>query len=147
MKKDSLNEQVVLNFVPTVLDMAGIDPAVMDVRGIQYAKPLGLPGRSLRPIIEHGDNLPPRPAIVEYDEDWFPPEVCRMRTIVTERYKMTVYINTEDGLLYDLLEDPYEQKNLWFDPSCSHVKQLLMEQMLRELIRTDRWDTKRMTGA
>ncbi|MGG1554031.1 sulfatase family protein [Paenibacillus ferrarius] len=135
------------DFVPTILDFAGIDPVVMDTRGVYAARPLGLPGRSLRSLIESGELLPMKPAIVEYDEDWFAPDVCRMRSLITEQYKLTVYMNTNEGMLFDLQQDPKEQANLWADPAYVTIRQELTEQLLMELIRTDRFDTRRITGA
>ncbi|WP_281888639.1 sulfatase [Paenibacillus sp. YYML68] len=136
-----------LDFVPTILDFAGIDPAEMDTRGVYAARPLGLPGRSLRTLVEFGVPMPARPALVEYDEDWYAPDVCRMRALITEQYKLVVYIRSGEGLLFDLQHDPYEQVNLWSDPAYAHIRHALTEQLLMELIRTDRFDTKRVTGA
>lgn len=149
VKKGVDRKQVVslLDFVPTILDFANIDPSVMDTRGIHDAPPLGLPGRSLRALVEQGVDLPQKPALVEYDEDWYPPAVCRMRSIITEQYKLTVYIGSNEGLLYDLKEDPYEQTNLWSDPAYLPIRHELTEQLLMELIRTERFDTTRVTGA
>ncbi|QCT03657.1 sulfatase [Paenibacillus algicola] len=136
-----------LDFVPTVLDFAGIAPSCLDTRGVYSAKPWGLPGRSLRAAVESGAALEPRPALIEYDEDWYAPETTRLRSLVMEQYKLTLFTNTEEGLLFDLAADPYEQRNVWSEPQYQQLRLEMTERLLRELIRTDRLDTYRITGA
>jgi arylsulfatase A-like enzyme len=106
-----------------------------------------LPGRSLRPFFDEGESLPPQPALIEYDEDWFEGPFCRARTIITEQYKLVVYASPGGGQLFDLENDPHETHNLWNDPAVAAVKAELMEQALRGFCRNDRLDHPRRSGA
>ena len=136
-----------IDLVPTLLDYAGVDVSEFDMRGHLPADSLTLPGRSLRPFLDEGESLPPKPALVEYDEDWFEGPFCRARTIITEQYKLVVYVNGADGQLFDLQTDPRETRSLWNDPADAAVKAELMEQALRGFCRNDRLDQPRRSGA
>lgn len=47
---------------------------------------------------------------------------CSPRTLVTERYKITVHRNADYGELFDLETDPGEVQNRWDDPAYQTVK-------------------------
>ena len=136
-----------LDFAPTVLDYAGVDPEVLDMRGEGRADRDVLPGRSLRPLLDEGRDLAPRSALIEYDEDWHPGPVCRMRTLVEDRYKLTVYPHAGEGILTDLVNDPSETVNLWDDAAHATTRSRMVETLLSQLVVTDRMDTLRISGA
>lgn len=129
-----------LDLAPTILDVSGAGadmpswpgPAIPEVPEAAGAPP-ALPGRSLRPILE-GGTLPAVPALVEEDEDYLG---FRMRTLVTERYRLTAYSGQEYGELFDLQEDPDEYKNLWDDPGAQRLKDELRVALLDRLMETD----------
>jgi arylsulfatase A-like enzyme len=137
-----------LDFAPTVLDYAGIDPDALNMRKpAALADWPGLPGRSLRPSLDTGEPLSPRPAICELDMDYQPGSMIRRRTIVDERYKLTVYPRMGGGILCDLREDPRETRNLWDDPGYADVKARLTAQLLEELVWSDPLNGPRICGA
>jgi len=143
---DSVVSQI--DVVPTLLDYAGVDPKAMDMRGGARADREILPGRSLRPWLDGGRSLPPQPALIEYDEDWFAgAPLFRIRALVGERFKLVVFASPEGGQLFDLQEDPGESRNLWDDPACTALKAGLIEQALRGFCRHDRMDQPRRSGA
>ena len=45
------------------------------------------------------------------------PTTVHLRTLVTDRYKITVYRNHDYGELFDLQADPQELHNRWADPA------------------------------
>lgn len=63
-----------------------------------------------------------------------------LRTLVNDRYKLTVYYNREHGELYDLEKDPNEFNNLWNNPNYSGLKsRMLLEFMWAEMDKVPLW--------
>ena len=58
----------------------------------------------------------------------------RMRTLVTRRWRMSVYQDIEWGEIYDLENDPHEMDNLWDDPGHLATRAELMEILARKQI-------------
>lgn len=57
----------------------------------------------------------------------------RVRTLVTERYRMSIYQDQAWGELYDLLADPGEVANLWDDPAISETKASLQFELIQKM--------------
>jgi arylsulfatase A-like enzyme len=70
-----------------------------------------------------------------------------MRTYVNERYKITVYRDGTEGELFDLEQDPGEQKNLWNDPAAARTKQTLMHEFLQACLQYEQTRMPRIAGA
>ena len=86
-----------------------------------------------------GSAVPPRPAVLIEDEVQrvlfgfdSPP---RLRTLVTDRWRLTVYANASWGELYDLKEDPHECVNLWEDGGHRALRGDLMFELVRQMAR------------
>ena len=47
-------------------------------------------------------------------------------TMVTERYKLVVYRDSDEGELYDMTEDPEQYVNLWNQTECAQLKTALL---------------------
>jgi len=58
------------------------------------------------------------------------PGVVDLKTMVTDRYKITVHHNREYGELYDLQNDPSEYTNLWNSARHQDVKCSLFKEMI-----------------
>lgn len=58
----------------------------------------------------------------------------RIRTIVTNRYRMSLREGEDWNELYDLQSDPHELKNLYEDDSKIEIRHKLTETMLRRMI-------------
>jgi choline-sulfatase len=85
-----------LDLLPTFCDYAGVEP------------PDGLLGRSLRPIIDGSDHASWRSSL--------PIECATGRALVTDAYKYAVYdMGSSNEQLYDLQNDPFEQRNALHD--------------------------------
>jgi len=54
------------------------------------------------------------------------PTTVHLRTLVTDRFKLTVYRDHDYGELFDLQNDPGELHNRWSDPDYASVKQDLL---------------------
>ncbi|MCZ7648800.1 MAG: sulfatase-like hydrolase/transferase [Planctomycetota bacterium] len=108
-----------VDFMPTILELAGVEC------------PAGVQGRSLVEALGGLDASDEGEAYVENDVDALG---LRMRTLVTERWKITAYANPEHGELFDLENDPDEFENLW-DRGDPKVKQALLRRLAAAMIR------------
>ena len=95
----------------------------------------GMQGKSLPDIAQGRDGRDG--VVIEEDQRrtymGMPPNF-RVRTLITDRHRLTVYSCADWGELYDLDADPHEFENLWDDPGSASLKAGLMEQLARELM-------------
>ena len=123
-----------LDLLPTVLDACGLPlpgadwaarPTPFERGSVQ---PLGpWPGRSYLPLAR-GQPGAIRPAVVIENDD--PCAGFRVRALVTDRYRLTVYPGLPDGELFDLRADPAELHNLWQRPDYARVRADLIQELL-----------------
>ena len=119
-----------IDIAATILDRAGIEP----FSGIQ--------GRSLLPWVAGTPGSELTSVLIE--EDAYQPQLGfsvppRIRTVVTPRYRMSIYGRGNHGELFDLQKDPDELRNLWDDVACSQVRCELHEELaLKQLESADR---------
>lgn len=109
-----------IDIAPTILARARV-PAFNGIQG-QDMQPL-MDGRSkgLRDsllIEEEGQRV-----ILSIDTR------VRCRTLLTQRYRMTIYDAASWGELYDLQNDPDEMINLWETPAASNIRAMMMEKL------------------
>lgn len=120
-----------LDIAPTILDRARIAP----YNGVQ--------GESLLPMIDGEPSATARDCLVIEDDQQratlgfaAPP---RLRTLITQRYRMTIAHGDRYGELYDRQTDPHEMDNLFDDAAHRAVRAELMERLAyREMALADR---------
>src|SRR5690606_32877746 len=81
----------------TLMSLGGVSP----VAGVQ--------GRDLTPLLDDPEVRVRDAVVVEEDEPFDMAMLrrpLRMRTLVTDTARLSVYAGSEDGELYDLAEDP-----------------------------------------
>lgn len=106
--------------VETPLSMIDVYPTLLEAASVPC--PDHAAGTSILPMLR-GDAQPsPRPVLVENDVDALG---LRLRTLITQRWKLTAYAGQPYGELYDLEQDPHEFTNLWAD--SPHRKELQAE--------------------
>jgi len=116
---DSLASTV--DILPTLLDLADLEI------------PLGVQGISLRPALE-GNKTPLREQLI-IENRWGQNPVEGFNTLVTERYKLSLYTNGVEGESYDLQNDPREENNLFGKPEVQEIQQQLTNQFAIEMLR------------
>lgn len=70
-----------------------------------------------------------------------------LRTLVTERYKLTVYRGRPWGELFDLQEDPDELNNLFDDPNYAPLRASMMEKLVDADLQREPAPEPRVAGA
>jgi arylsulfatase A-like enzyme len=114
---------------PELASSIDIASTILSRAGVQGFN--GLQGRDLFAT------KPPEAVIVEEDSQrtmvgFDKPQ--RVRTVVTDRYRMSLRQGESWNELYDLQNDPHEMNNLFDDPDSESIKQMMMETMLRRMI-------------
>ena len=75
------------------------------------------------------------------------PTTVHLRTLIEERYKITVYRNADYGELFDLQTDPGELHNRWADPAYQAVKAQLLLKFVQAEIQRESTRMPRITHA
>ena len=65
------------------------------------------------------------------------PNVVDLRTLITKEFKMTIYLNSDFGELYDLKIDPGEINNLWENESYKDIKIELYHKFITEIMKME----------
>gem|GEM_PF-2664193 len=120
-----------LDIASTILDRVKIAP----YNGIQ--------GISLLPLLDGTCTAVARDSMVIEDDHqraiFGLPSGPRLRTLVTQRWRMTIAHDDPYGELYDLLNDPHEMDNVFDDAAYRSVRAELMEKLAyREMELADR---------
>lgn len=117
--KDCADLQCTVDLAPTMLGFMGLDiPRYMTGRD---------QGRNWC-----GDHAAARRHVVV--ENHHNPTTFHLRSLITDRYKITVYRNADHGELFDLQADPGEIVNLWDHADCRDLKmRLLLEFMQADM--------------
>jgi len=125
-----------LDLAPTILDIASVPVPEGRVPAVPQAPdaPPAWPGRSLVPVLTGEDTSTDTSALVEMDEDYLG---FKMRTFVTQRYRLTCYSGHDYGELFDFEEDPHEINNLWNDQRHRALRDELRIQLLDKIMQTD----------
>lgn len=113
------------DLAPTILDRAQVEP----FNGIQ--------GQSLWSTISGAQSLARDSLLVEEEGQRIYlgfPSRSRVRTLVTARYRLSIYDGVDWGELYDLREDPDELVNLWDEPGARSLRAELTLQLARQML-------------
>ena len=107
------------DFAPTVLDFAGIEV------------PSWMEATSLKPYF--GDAPAPRRNRVyaEHSNDALLTGTRFMTMVLDGDIKLVHYVDSDDGMLFDLQSDPMEQANLWDDPGYAETRERLIDELLK----------------
>jgi len=113
---------------------------------IEKNQPPDMQGVDITPVLKNLSTILRDCCFIEHDEeiDNFNLQV-RVRHLITEKYKLTVYESQKGyGDLYHRKEDPYELKNLWFDENYRDIRNKLIEMLLFENLKAQSRYPKRL---
>ncbi|HEV8016754.1 MAG TPA: sulfatase-like hydrolase/transferase [Stellaceae bacterium] len=113
-----------IDLAPTILARAGVP----GFNGIQ--------GKNLLPLIADGAPLYDAMLVEEEGQrlGLGLPSRARTRTLVTERYRLSIYDGVEWGELYDRAADPDESVNLWDAPAAQAIRAELLLRLVHKMI-------------
>ena len=113
------------DIAPTVLERAGLAPW----NGVQGHSLLALIGGERQKLRE-------RLLMEEEGQRYYMgfPDRVRMRSLVTDRYRLSLYDGVPWGELYDLREDPHELVNRWDDPAARGLRGCLADELVRAML-------------
>jgi arylsulfatase A-like enzyme len=131
-KSEGLISQI--DLLPSVLDFIGVPLLGQEWRDVETPFERGsvmelhpYPGVSWLPLVE-GTKSGVRDTVVIENDD--PTTGYRIRCLVTDRYRLTLYPGTRHGELFDLDEDPWELNNLWYQTAFQRLKSELVMTLL-----------------
>lgn len=107
--------QTLVDLAPTFLSAAGV-PVPRTMQGVDQL-----------PVWTGSEPRAREQVMVEFRHQ---PTAIHLKTLVEERYKITLHYNRPYGELYDLQEDPGEIRNLWDRPEAAPLR----EEMTRRLV-------------
>lgn len=113
------------DIAPSILERAGIAPW----NGVQ--------GHSLLPLIRGAQHkLRERLLIEEEGQRYYMgfPDRVRMRSVITDRYRLSLYDGVPWGELYDLRDDPDELVNRWEERAARGLRGSLTDELVRAMI-------------
>jgi arylsulfatase A-like enzyme len=95
--------------------------------------PENLQGFDISNIIEDTSNKNRQHLVIEHDEEIAKDKVFRLRTLITEKHRLTLYDGYDDfGDIFNYVTDPAEINNLW--DTDKELKNRLVEKLLRGII-------------
>jgi arylsulfatase A-like enzyme len=116
-----------VDIAKTVLNYAGVKKRYYD-RYIQ--------GLDLAPVLENPESRVRYSCIIEEDEEMGKGLVVRLRHLVTEDYKISVYAGLENfGDIYDRKNDPSELNNLWYKEP--ELREKLFQKLFHEVLKAE----------
>jgi len=114
-----------IDLAPTILKRAG-------VRGFN-----GIQGKDLSALIGGETASPYDSLLIEEEGQRLGlglPTRARTRSLVTERYRLSMYDGVAWGELYDRARDPDESVNLWDDPSSQALRGELLLRLAHKML-------------
>ena len=115
-----------VDFAPTILNLCGIH---------KKKQPPDMQGVDVTPVLKDPNAQARDFCLIEFDTAKGPNTGGRLKYLVTEKYKLTVYNDLPGyGDLFDRINDPDEMHNLWFDENYKEVRHELVDKLLHEVM-------------
>jgi arylsulfatase A-like enzyme len=109
--------------------------------------PPDMQGYDIIPILKNPREKVRDSCYIEHDEE-IGPLKSRIRHLITEDYKLTVYEGYEGfGDIYDRKNDPDELNNLWYKKEYTEIRSKLVNKLLHENLKAMSRYPKRIAGS
>ncbi len=115
-----------------LVSLVDLLPTFLAVAGAEI--PSGVQGHSLAPILSGKTDRVRKAVMIEARAK---ADLLPQRTMVTDRYKLVVYGNCDEGELYDLHHDRDQYLNLWDRPECAELQLRLLKRFARLTAETE----------
>ncbi len=112
-----------------------IPKTLLNLLGVKEKKiPITFQGIDFSPIFENSNHRIRDQLLIEHDEEISRDKTFRLRTLVTENHRLTIYEgHDKTGDIFDLKNDPKEINNLWH--ADVELRNKLEGRLLREIIK------------
>lgn len=124
------SKEILPRFIDGIIENVDIVPTILDLLGLNIPRPIQ--GISFKDVLLGKKEDLKEAAIITYDasdRDVF------IKCYRSREYKLVVYVDEEYGELYNLKEDPYESKNLFFDEKYKDIKLELLHKFTKRIIK------------
>lgn len=114
------------------LDLARTALGLADVEGYH-----GMQGHDLSPLLDAPEQTPRRAVLIEEEQVHdiaHAGRPLRMRTLVTESARLTIYDGLTHGELFDRVSDPDEMQNLYGRPEAADLQARMTDALAREMM-------------
>ena len=132
-KVPGLTKSSVSDSLVSTIDIPG---TILNLLGVERKKQLQRSqGIDISPILEDSTKRVRDRCLIEHDEELLHvsrKEAYRLRTLVTEQHRLTIYDGFENGDIFDYKSDPGEVNDLWSKDEV--LKNQLVEELMREII-------------
>jgi arylsulfatase A-like enzyme len=127
-----------IDYPKTILNLLGIK---------KRHQPPDMQGYDITPILKNPQEKIRDCCYIENDEEVGPLK-SRIRHLITEDYKLTVYESLENfGDIYDMKNDPDELNNLWNYKNFKDKRFKLLKKLLHEILKAQTRNPKRVAGS
>ena len=108
---------------------------ILNVLGVKEKfHPETFQGHDITPILNDPNQKIRERLLIEHDEEIAKDKIMRLRTLVTEKHRLTVYDGHDNlGDIFNYKSDPDEVNNLW--NTDKELRNKLSEELLREIIK------------
>ncbi len=111
---------------PALANLVDLPATILSLIGCQV--PIGMQGKDLSPILSGEADTVQDSTLVECRPTR---ETLHQQTLITDRYKLVLYRDGEEGELYDLEDDPDQYENLWQAGAFGAIREELLLRLTR----------------
>jgi len=144
IKVPGLAKSTVSNSLISSIDLPKTILNLLNIRERRH--PPDMQGYNMTPVLENPKEKIRDCILIEHDDEVGPIQ-ARVRHLVTEDFKLTLYEGLRDfGEIYDRKNDPHELHNLWHENNFKEKRFELVNELLQENLKAQTKYPKRIAG-